>query len=86
MLQRGETEAAQTLLCHEEAMFEDIQASSSSSESKSSTSESESESEAVPVKDDCHQPQGVLLPIIDSSFIYHIFPEMNQGDSKSGEP
>ena len=62
-------------------MFEDIQAGSSGSESESSTSESESESEAVPVEDDCHQPQGVPSPIIDLSFMYRIFPEMNQGDS-----
>ena len=66
-------------------MFKNIQAGSSGSESESSTSESESESEAVPVEDNCHQPQGVLLPIINSSFMYCIFPEMNQGDSKSGE-
>ena len=48
-------------------MFEGIQAGSSGSESEPSTSESESESEAVPVKDNCHQPQGVPLPIINSS-------------------
>ena len=66
-------------------MFEDIQAGSSGSESESSTFEFEAESETEPVEDDCHQPQGEPLPIINSSFMCSIFPEMNQGDSESGE-
>ena len=66
-------------------MFDDIQAGSSGSESESSTFESKAESETEPVEDNCHQPQGEPLPIINSSFMCSIFPEMNQGDSESGK-